>query len=412
MSDTLTELDRVEALLEALAGIGQTAGGGVTRLAYSAEENAAFEYILEKLPDRFETHIDPIGNLFAAPDLNADRLTLVGSHLDTVYNGGPLDGALGVATAFEAVCAATASDGQLDPTPMLCVFRAEESARFGQHTIGSRGALGQLTVEDLASTDEEGVPVWQAMQRTGFQPDELSTPVFEPSRLARFLEVHIEQGRVLDEADLDLGIVTSIRAPARFRLTVEGLYDHSGATPMELRRDALVAASEMILEVESVGQSIAAGDDLVVTVGDITANNGAMNIICGRVTFPLDLRSTDEDVRDTAETRLLDALDQIADERGVELTIEEVSRSSPVTLDGGVVDELHAIASDIGASVRQLPSGGGHDAMNLQQIGVPTGLVFTPSVDGVSHNPDEATPTASIALATELLARSMITEVP
>lgn len=408
MTDQIIDVDRVQTHLKALAKIGRTGDGGVTRLAYSTEENEAFSYVQEALPDDFETHTDQIGNLFAARDLDGDQFILLGSHLDTVYNGGSLDGALGVTTALEAVRAATDDDLPIETEPMLCVFRAEESARFGQHTIGSRGALGRLTVEDLASTDEEGVPLWQAIQRAGFQPDMLSTPVFDPERLDSFLEVHIEQGRVLDEAGLDLGIVTSIRGPVRYRISVEGKYDHSGATPMNLRRDALTASSRMILSVEAATRELANKDDLVATVGDITAVNGAMNIICGRVTFPLDIRSNDETVRNMAEAQILDELEAIADELAVDLTREAVSRSSPVNLDDVLMDEMQGIAADIGANARVLPSGGGHDAMNFQKAGIPTGMIFTPSIDGVSHNPEEATPASSTAYATELLARSIL----
>ncbi len=402
------DVDRVHGHLDSLWDIGRTSGGGVTRLAYSDKETEAFEYIMNSLSKEFDTYVDQIGNLFAATDIESDRLIFVGSHLDSVYNGGRLDGALGVATAVEAIQSIQETDISLAAEPMLCVFRAEESARFGQHTIGSKGALGQLSVDDLTATDEEGVPLWQAMQRSGYQPDELATPVFDPDRIDGFLEVHIEQGRVLDEKELDVGVVTSIRGPVRYRFTVTGKFDHSGATPMDLREDALAAASRMILAVENIGVELAKEDDIVTTVGDITARNGAINIICGDVTFPTDLRSTNESFRDRAESRMLKEFREIASQREIELSEEELSRSSPVSLDDGITELLKGVADDIGASSIKLPSGGGHDAMNFQMEGIPTGMIFVPSVDGVSHNPNEETPPESIEYATEMIAHAVV----
>ncbi len=402
------DVDRVESRLDNLWDIGKTNNGGVTRLAYSDAETEAFEYLLAELPDTYDVMTDRIGNVFAAHDLEGDRLLLAGSHLDSVYNGGRLDGTLGVVTALEAIEAAHAIDEELAIEPVLCLFRAEESARFGQHTIGSRGALGLLTVDDLAAVDDEGVPVWQAMQRAGYYPEELDEPVIDPDRIEAFLEVHIEQGRVLDEHDDDVGVATSIRAPVRHRAIVTGDYDHSGATPMDLRTDALTAASEMITTIEDHGTCLAADGDLVATVGDFTAVNGAINKVCGEVTFPIDVRSNDVSYRREAETTLLDAIREIAVQRDISLELTELDRSDPVTLDDDIVGVLSAITDSVEIPSQQLSSGGGHDAMNFQTNGIPAGLLFVPSTDGISHSPQEATETSAIESVTETLAHSLV----
>lgn len=399
------DIDRIQRRLDRLWDIGKTADGGVSRLAYSDEENEAVSYIVSELPEEYTVREDAIGNVFATYRPDADRSVFVGSHLDSVVNGGRLDGALGVVVALEAIEAVRAA-GAEDPwrTPTLAVFRAEESTRFGQHTIGSRGALGLLTVEELASTDQNGIPLWQAMNRAGFQPTDLSEPTLELADVAGFMELHIEQGRVLDEAGDRLGVVTSIRAPVRYRVTVAGEYDHSGATPMGIRKDAIAGAAEMILAIERLGEEAASDGDVVVTVGDVTAVSGGINTVCGEVRFPIDIRSNDEAYRDEVEARLLDRIDSIAADRDLSLETDPIARSSPVSLDDGMTAAIATAADAVGTTYRRLPSGGGHDAMNFQLAGIPTGMVFVPSVGGVSHNPEEATEEAAIIDATAVLA--------
>lgn len=390
------DLERMQRRLDEIMRIGETEDGGATRLAYSAAESEAFDYVEDELDAAVDSRTDSLGNLYASPDLDAAETTLVGSHLDSVYNGGRLDGALGVVVAMEAIDAIEAAGTAVPVPPTLVVFRGEESARFGCHTIGSRGALGMLTVDDFSRTDQNDVPLWLAMQRDGHQPSDLSEPMVDLSRVRRFYETHIEQGRVLDEVDDDLGIVTSIRAPVRYEVTVEGAYDHSGATPMDLRQDALAAAGEMLTAVESVA---ADATGVVATVGDITARDGAINKVCGEVTFPLDIRSEDVSSRDAVEGGVFEAFGRITDQREVTVSKTEVDRSDPVSLSEQAIEELDEAVAATGAAYRRIPSGGGHDAMNLQRAGVPTGMLFVPSVDGISHSPQEETYPESIRAA-------------
>ncbi len=399
-------LDRMERRLDELWEIGQTSRGGVTRLAYTEEESEAIEYVLDEAGGDYAVETDSIGNVFLTREPDAPRTVFIGSHLDTVFNAGRLDGTLGVVAALEAVDAVYAAGEPACP-PTIVICRGEESSRFGQHTIGSRGMLGMLKVEDFAATDQNRVPLWQAIQEAGFYPENLTEPTVDVERIGGFLETHIEQGRVLEEDGLDVGIVTGIRAPVRYRFTAQGEDDHSGATPMDRRRDALTAAAEMITTVEQLASDAAQQDDVVATVGDITAVEGAINKICGEVSFPLDLRSNDREYRDAVEERLLGELDAIADRRDVSLTREELDRSEPVDLDSSVNETLTAAAERTGVSYRHLPSGGGHDAMNFQLSDIPTGMVFVPSVEGISHNPQEATYSDSIEAAAKVLSRAL-----
>jgi allantoate deiminase len=404
------DIDRVQRRLDQLWEIGKTDSGGVTRLAYTSEENGAFDYLRGELPSEFDVWTDSVGNLFATPWPEAESSLHIGSHLDSVINGGRLDGVLGVITALEAIQTLHESGCRPPNPPTLAVFRGEESARFGQHTIGSRTALGMLTVEDFSATDQNDVPLWHAMQQAGFHPENLSEPTINLDRIAGFLEVHIEQGRVLDEADDDLGVVTNIRAPVRYEATVEGAYDHSGATPMNLRYDALAGASAMILTIQRVGEEADNEGDLVATVGDITAVDGAINKVCGEVSFPLDIRSVDEAFRDRIESRALEEIRMTADQRNLRFEVQEIDRSSPVTMSEEMASQL-AHAADISESThRFLPSGGGHDTMNFQQTGVPAGLLFVPSVDGVSHSPNEETYDDAVAAAVQTLVRFALSD--
>lgn len=399
------DLARVQRRLDQLWEIGKTDSGGVTRLAYTTEENEAFDYLREELPDGFEIRTDAVGNLFATPWQNVENSLYLGSHLDSVINAGRLDGALGVVTALEVIQTLYEADYQPPVPPTLAVFRGEESTRFGQHTIGSRAALGMLTVEDLSATDQNDVPLWHAMQQMGFQPDNLSNPTLELNRITGFLETHIEQGRILDETNDDLGVATSVRAPVRYQITVEGAYDHSGATPMDLRRDALAGASAMVLAIQRVGKKASEDGDLVATVGDITAVDGAINKVCGEVSFPLDIRSVDESFRDRVESRLLDELHTIADQRDLRLEAQEIDRSTPVMMSEEIASRLARAATASEGTHRLLSSGGGHDTMNFQLADVPAGLLFVPSIDGISHNPNEETYDNAVAAAVETFIR-------
>lgn len=396
--------ERLQRRLDEFAEIGATDDGGVTRLAYSDTETEAFDHLRAMLPDYLDVWTDSIGNLYASSDPTADQTTLVGSHLDSVFNGGRLDGVLGVVVALEAIQTLEATESEPTRTPTLAVFRGEESVRFNQHTIGSRGALGLLTAADFSHTDQNDIPLWFAMQNQGFQPHDLSEPTLDLDRVDRFFETHIEQGRVLDNANQHLGIVTSIRAPVRFEVTVTGDYDHSGATPMHLRRDALAAASACIT---AINETASEGDNVVGTVGDITAHDGAINKVCGWVTFPIDIRSHELEPRDRVEEQILAELDRIATEFEVDIEASEVDRSDPVTLSDQPVNELETAAAALNIDTRRIPSGGGHDAMNFQLAGIPTGMLFVPSIDGISHSPKEDTNPESVPLAAAVTAQAL-----
>ena len=401
-------VDRIYRRIEQMGEIGENSDGGVTRPAYSDAENEAFAYIRKELSDEYVVEEDSVGNLFATRAPETDRSVYTGSHLDTVFNGGRLDGALGVVSSLEAIDAVYESDATVAYPPTLAVFRAEESARFGHHTVGSRANLGMLDIDTFSAVDQNGSPLWSAIQSAGYQPKNPSEPSICFDRVAAFFEVHIEQGRTLEETNTDIGVVSSIRGTVRHEFTVTGDYDHSGATPMSLRRDALTAASEMIVAIESTVGDAAKDGDIVGTVGTIEPKDGAINKVCGEVTFPLDLRSNDVEYRDMVESTIVEEIDRIADIRDVAVKSELIDRTMPVVLDTEITSLLQSAAESVDIQYRRMPSGGGHDAMNFQEMGIPTGLLFVPSINGVSHHPDEQTTEKGIRDATRTLAKTLI----
>ncbi len=389
MFDGTVDVDRMKRRIAELGAIGKTDDGGVTCLAYSERENEAFEYLREEIPEAYDVRTDRMGNVFATPDPDAERSLYMGSHLDTVRNGGRYDGRLGVVAALEAMQTIEESDEKPAITPTLAVFRAEETARFNVGLIGSRGALGLLEEPQIGATDADGVSLAEAMEALEFQPPELGTPTIETDRVAGFVELHIEQGPILDTADVPVGIVTEIRGILRDRVTVKGLPNHSGATPMKQRRDAVAGAAEMVDAVETIGAEASESGDVVATVGYIDVPDASANKISGEATFPIDVRSVDAAYRAEVDERIRERLRSIADRRKLDLEIEVMERIDPVVLDKNAVEELATAAEATETEHRRMASGGGHDAMNFVEIGKPAGMVFTACDRGLSHNPEE-----------------------
>jgi hydantoinase/carbamoylase family amidase len=407
MFEEAVDVDRIQRRLTELGEIGETEEGGVTCLAYSEAENEAFAYLRGEIPDAYDVATDPMGNVFATPAPDAERSLYMGSHLDTVRNGGRFDGRMGVVMALEAIQAVDELDEEPSIAPTLAVFRAEETARFNVGLIGSRGALGLLEEKQLEATDEDGVSLREAMAALGFQPPEIGTTTIDTDRVAGFVEPHIEQGPILDAEDIPVGIVTEIRGILRDRVTVRGLPNHSGATPMEQRRDAVAGAAEMVDAVETIGTAASREGDLVATVGYIDVPDASANKVSGEATFPIDIRSVDTEYRSEIDERIRDRIRSIAKRRGLTVDIEVMERIDPVVLDERIGDTLAAAAEATGTDYLRMASGGGHDAMDFTKIGKPAGMVFTACDRGLSHNPNERVEPDAMAAGTRVLAQTL-----
>jgi allantoate deiminase len=366
-----------------LAAIGGS-GTSVTRLGLSPEEQRARELIGGWLTARGATvWRDPAGNIYGRFGGSGPAI-LVGSHIDSVPEGGRFDGALGVLCAVEAV-EALLDDGLGFRRPVEVVgWCDEEGARFGIGLFGSAAAFGRLPDGVSQRADKSGLTIAAALRAMGESGDP-TTAKRDPSGLAAYLELHIEQGPRLAEQGIALGVVSDIVGILHARVTVRGRQDHAGATVMTAREDALAAAAEMVLAVESAAR---AQPDAVGTVGEISVRPGAKNVVPGECVFSLDLRARSDRTVEQLTRDVRAAIRRIGDARGVKSSLDVLSRVPAVPLDPKLRDLFLRSAKQVGVVAPELFSGAGHDAENSQLAGVPTGMLFVRSTGG-SHNPNE-----------------------
>lgn len=398
--------------LNAVSRIGLGEGGSVTRLAFSAHEMRARQ-LLVHLMRRAGLHVrvDAVGNVFGRlPGTREGPAVLAGSHLDSVVRGGKFDGPVGVMGALEAVRTLKENHVRL-PAPLESVcFVGEESSRFGFATLGSSLVAGEVAMDDFANAvDARGVRVEDVLSGLGVHRGNLASLKRDPKTVKAYVELHIEQGPVLESLRKKVGVVTAIAAPSRFRVVFHGHADHSGATPMEMRKDALVAAARLVTFVDEVCRERAAGDrgGVVGTVGAIEVEPGVINSIPGRVELLVDVRSVVAASKRKAARRIESQARRIARERGMEVEIRTIRDEDPVALHPRVVSLIRSACEERGVPFEVMPSGAGHDAMQMARV-APTGMIFIPSVDGVSHNPAEWTDPEDVCLGTQLLADTLV----
>lgn len=396
----MTDRARLERRINDLARIGGSRGA-VTRLGLSAEEEQARQLVASWCREHAAAiRRDPAGNLtirFAGGNAD-DPVVLVGSHLDSVPNGGRFDGALGVCCAVEAVISLR-ERGALFARPIEVVAWAdEEGARFGITLFGSAAAFGKLPARAAERRDVAGVSIADALRALGESGDPTSAGR-DPRGIRAYLELHIEQGPRLERAALPLGVVSDIVGIYHGRVTVTGRQDHAGATVMGSRKDALVAASRLIGEVERIASSAA---DAVGTVGEISVRPGAKNVVPGECTFSLDIRAPREATIEDM-LRIFDgAMRDLKRRTGVETRVETLHRIPVTPLDPGLRDVIARATATVGVDAPSLISGAGHDAQNPSASGVPTGMIFVRSTGG-SHTPTEYADIADATLGTAAL---------
>jgi allantoate deiminase len=389
--------------IEQLSAIGRTEDGGVTRFSYTQEEASANEFVKSLMEEAgLVTTYDAVGNLIGTK-LGKDGYPtiLLGSHIDTVPNGGKFDGALGVLAAIEVLHAMSERKIKLDHTIKIYAFKDEEGSRFGLGMIGSRAVAGTLTPDMLEKKDANGISVKQAMQTAGYCPSTIHDAKLEDVKL--YLELHIEQGKVLESQSVGVGIVSGIAGPLWLRVKLKGLSEHAGATPMNRRSDSLVGASLMISEIETLAKKYA---EAVATVGSIRVLPNGTNVIPGFTEFTIDLRHVDESVRDELEQDIKQTIERIANVRGLTYEIEELQRVAPAPCSKDIQLAIKSSIEEANVPVITLPSGAGHDGMQFKDVW-PIGMIFTRSKDGLSHNPNEFTTHEDIVLATNILYRTL-----
>lgn len=403
ISDEGTMPRTLVADLGAAARIGAVEGGGISRFAWTPELQEATAMVgreLERLGLEVET--DAAGNLIGRWEAPVGKAVMAASHLDTVPRGGPLDGALGVLGAVEAV-RILRRDGFEPRRPIwVGAFMDEEGGRFGTALFGSRAFCGDDVTAALEARDADGVRMRDAMASRGFDPGAIGA-AHRVDELAAYVELHIEQGPVLASRGERLGVVEAICGVLGYRVTVHGEANHAGTTPSDLRQDALVGASRIVL---GLRDRAATRPELSATVGRIDALPGATNVIPGRCEFTVDLRASTADAFASARAWFDGMVEAIVAEERLEATVTCDYAVPPTPMDPEVVAAIEAAATAEGVGPRRMASGAGHDAMNVGRR-VPAGMIFVPSRGGISHSPREWTAPEDCELGARVLAATL-----
>jgi beta-ureidopropionase / N-carbamoyl-L-amino-acid hydrolase len=399
--------------LNAIGRIGIGSRGAVTRLVFSVKELRSRQVLIHLMRQAgLKIHIDGIGNIFGRLEGSDPKApaVLAGSHLDTVIHGGKYDGPVGVIGALEAI--RTIHENHISirsPLEVVC-FVGEESSRFGFSTLGSSLVAGEVHAKDLANAvDAQGTKLADVLSSLGIAPKKLHRLTRHPKTLKAYLELHIEQGPILEAIGKRIGLVTSIAAPSRFRVIFTGQADHSGTTPMEMRKDALVASAQLIEFIEKTCRkysSMALGR-VVGTVGAMKIEPGVINAVPGRTELMIDIRSTSAQSKKRVTRLVTQQAQTIARKRAIGVEVLTIREEDPVPLDKRLLRLTQAICDERKIVYEIMPSGAGHDAMQMAKI-TPAGMIFIPSQRGISHNPLEWTDPDDIGLGTQLLMETMI----
>ena len=381
--------DRLNADLATLASFGADDAGGVSRPSFSPADAAARAWLAERCAAAgLGYREDAVGNIFMRLDGPPGPAVWVGSHLDSVPNGGPLDGALGVMAAFEAV-RSLAEEGTPLRRPVEAVaFTDEEGAYLG--FLGSKAAVQGLDPTDLRAVEgRDGDKLADAMASAGYDLEAVGSCRVDPDDVAAYVELHIEQGAVLHEAGIPIGVATHIVGVGRGSVEFRGRADHAGTTPMHMRRDAVRGAAALLAQLPEL-PGVVGAPEAVVTCGRLSVAPGAANIVPGRAVAHFDVRDRDRDAIERIERAIVARAEEAAAAHDLEAVYTRESLTDPTPLDERVLALADAVAAEAGYAHRRMPSGAGHDAQVVAPA-IPTGLLFVPSVDGRSHSPLEYT---------------------
>ena len=377
---------RLLARLDTLGQVGAIDGGGVCRLALTDADGAGRDLVVSWMRDLgLRIDVDGIGNVVGTwPADRFDPPVMCGSHIDTVATGGRYDGNLGVLAGLEVIETVVTAGIETSHPLAVAFFTNEEGSRFAPDMLGSLVYAGGLPLElALDTVAIDGAVLADELTRVGYVG-----PMPCPARPPRaFVELHIEQGPVLEAEDVRIGVVTGVQGISWQELVLEGQSNHAGTTPIALRRDAGYVAAATAVAVRRLAEAI---PGLVGTVGRLELHPALVNVVAARATLTVDLRHPDDGVLDDAEQAVAGQVAELAETEGVTATWRRLARFPAAEFDPTVVDLVEQVAADHGLSTRRMPSGAGHDAQILAGV-CPAGMIFTPSVGGVSHNPSELT---------------------
>ncbi|MEK4909362.1 MULTISPECIES: Zn-dependent hydrolase [unclassified Niallia] len=406
------KMDRKRRYEELLNNMNQYNSGtkGITRVAFTNEEQACSHAFMRLCKNEgLEIRMDYCGNIIARREGKQKDLppVVIGSHLDTVYQGGKYDGVVGVTAGLEVIKRLNEQNLETEHPIEIISFACEESSRFGVSTVGSKAMAGTLQKEKYRHLkDKDGITFEKALSLCALRFDQLDLASRATERFQAFFELHIEQGPILMNTNKKIGIVTGVAAPVRFIIEVKGAASHSGTTPMNMRKDALLGASELALALEEAAKE-EQHNGTVATIGVLSIPMGAMNVVPGTVEMKVDIRSTSTASRNKVLTALLKKMEDVQERRGLTITSQEISKEEPVQLSKELTFQIEKICLEKKLPYQWMQSGAGHDAMNMTSFG-PVGLIFIPSLNGISHHPDEHTDLDDILIGIDVLEAAVL----
>jgi len=404
MSNVKINHHRLMSRIDALGAIGATPQGGVGRLALSDEDRAARDQVVAWMGSAgLQVEVDRIGNILGTrPGIEDGLPVMTGSHIDSVANGGKLDGAYGVLAGIEVV--ETLNDAGIDTVHPItvCAFTNEEGARFQPDMMGSLVYAGGLGIEDALNTsDGDGILFTDELVRIGYA----GSVDAGATRPRAFVEVHIEQGPVLEAEEITIGAVEDLQGISWCGLSISGQANHAGTTPMDLRHDAGYCAGAIASYVRELTRQL--GGRQVGTVGVMDLKPGIINVVPGKSYVTVDLRNTDNDQLKEAES-LLDAfVEKLAASEEVTIEKQQLARFDPVRFDDAIARKIESNAAKLGLSCRRITSGAGHDAQMMARL-CPAAMIFVPSIGGISHNPAEHTDSDDLNAGANVLLHTLL----
>jgi len=397
--DAARLMDRIMSLAE----ISPIAGGGNCRLALTDDDRDGRDLVVSWMRDlNMEVSVDAVGNIIAVWNVGSGAPVMTGSHIDTVRTGGKFDGNYGVIAGLEVVQTCQQNGVTPDHPLAVGIFTDEEGARFAPDMLGSLVYVGGMTTEEaLDITAIDGPRLGDELVRIGYAGSAPCPGVIPHA----FVELHIEQGPLLEANDIRIGAVTGVQGISWQEVTIVGQSNHAGTTPMSLRHDPTYVAAEIAVFLRKL--SARYGAHQVCTVGKVDVFPNLINVVAARVTMTLDIRNTDENLLQRAEIEVAAFLNEIATTEGVTITTKKLARFEPVEFDERVVAVIEQISNDLGNTTQRMPSGAGHDAQMLARV-CPTAMIFVPSINGISHNPAEDTETDDLVAGANILLHAML----
>jgi len=402
--DLKINYERLKTKIDVLATIGTTPEGGVKRLALSDADKQGRDLVVEWMRDlHLNVKIDQIGNIFAIGEGQQDmQPVMTGSHIDTVYNGGNLDGNLGVLAGLEVIETLDENGIKTQRPLAVAVFTNEEGARFHPDMMGSLVYAAGLDLDTaLSTTDDQGVILGEELKRIGYAGDMCCGEIVPHS----FVELHIEQGPILEKENITIGAVENLQGISWTEVSINGQANHAGTTPMHLRYDAGYCAASLTTFVRDLADDVGGGQ--VATVGVIELKPNIINVVPAHARVTVDLRNANSELLIEAEKRLESFLVQLASDNSIEIKTNKLARFEPVCFDQGIVEVIENTSTELNYHHCRMTSGAGHDAQMMSRL-CPTAMIFTPSINGISHNPAEATNEADLIAGTNVLLHTLL----